>query len=127
RLTSANIGIEISKQKQIVDAAIAERDRLLARAQQRIPQAESTKAQAGAAEADAKRIDAQTKIIALEAKQKEQIVARDQALAEATKQQVDDIKQLEIEYGKLKGNIEAALNAATDEKFSKQLLQLGRD
>jgi tape measure domain-containing protein len=125
RLTSANIQLEIGQQKQIAEQALAQRDRLLARAATKgVPKTERLKAEAGATEADAKRIQALTTINRLQADQRAVVTELDQSLREFQKQQLTDTRRLEIEYAELKGSIEAALNSATDERFREELKAL---
>lgn len=130
RLTSANLEQEIQAQSDVLTDALARQQRFLDRAEQAgIPAAERVKAKAGAAEAGEEVIKAQTKILELRAKQRLALDEVNQLLAEGQKQQINDIRQLEIEYAELTGRIEDALNAATDEKFreSLQALSLAQD
>jgi tape measure domain-containing protein len=125
-LTSSNIELEIREQERIATNALAQQQRFADRAARAgIPAPERVKAKAGAVEAEKIVIEANTKILALRAKQKADITEIDQLLAESQRQQIKDIRQLEIEYATLRGRIEDALNAATDEKFRESLLQLG--
>lgn len=124
RLNSLNLQLEIDEQRKVADEAIAERDRFLARGARRLPPAEAIKVKAGAAEADEKRIEAETKILELQGRQRLLTDELKQSLAEAQKQQLDDVRALEIEYGELTGRIEDALNTATDERFREVLTGL---
>jgi tape measure domain-containing protein len=127
RLTNAGIQFEINEQQKVVDAATAERDRFLERAGRTgLPAAERTRAQGGAAEADERRIKAQTRITELQGRQKANIAEIDQLLRESSKQQQDDVRKLEIEFAELRGRIEDAANAATDDRFRESLQALAR-
>jgi tape measure domain-containing protein len=127
RLTSANLQLEINAQRAIAADALAEQQRLTARSGQRgLPQVERTKAETGTAQAEERAIQARTKILELEQQQRDALAEVGQALAEQSKQQLADTRQLEIEFAELRGSIEAAANAATDERFREQLEQLGR-
>ena len=130
RLTNANLQLEINAQRALADAAADERDRLVKRSQQAgVPPAESTRARAQAAQAEAQRIAAETRIVALQAQQRQNTDEVAQSLAEAQKQQFEDVRKLEGEYAELRGRIEDALNAATDERFreSLQALSIAQD
>lgn len=125
RLTSQNIQLEINQQKQIAEQALAQRDRLLARASQKgVPRAERLRAEAGAEEADARRIQALTIINRLESEQRSLVREVNQALAEAQQQQEKDVRQLQIAYAELTGRIEESLNAATDAAIEERLKAL---
>jgi tape measure domain-containing protein len=127
-LLKDNLQLEINDQKALVDAAIAEQQRFLARAGQAgIPATEKIKAQAGAKTAEEKAIKAQTKILELTDKQRQADAEASQELAEHSRRQQADLRQLEVEYGQLRERIEDALNAATDERFRDSLQQLALD
>lgn len=130
RLTNANLQLEINAQRALASAAADERDRLIKRSQQAgVPPAESTRARAQAAQAEAQRIDAETRIVALQGQQRQLVDEVAQSLAEAQRQQFEDVRKLEGEYAELRGRIEDALNAATDERFreSLQALSIAQD
>jgi tape measure domain-containing protein len=127
RLTSANLGLEIDAQKIIVSDAIAEQKRLAARATQAgLPAPERARAAAGAAGAEEKAIQAQTKILELQQKQRDARVELNQLLAESAKQQQKDVRQLDVQFAELTGRIEDSLNTATIERFREQLEALGK-
>lgn len=125
QLTSANLQLEINAQQQLVDEALAERDRFLARAGAKgVKAPERVRAQAGAKEAEAKAIEATTRLLELQERQRGLITEVKQLTAEALQEQQKDIRQLQIEYAALTGRIEDSLNAATDEKFREALQDL---
>lgn len=125
RLTSTNLQLEIQAQSDILTDAAARQQRFLDRAEAKgIPAAERVRARAQAAEAGEAVIRAETKILELRAKQRLILDEVSQSLAEAQRQQLKDVRQLEIEYAELTGRIEDALNAATDEKFRETLQEL---
>lgn len=124
-LTNSNIELEIREQEKIATNALAQQQRFAERAQRRgIPAPERVKAQAGVVEAEKAVIEANTKILALRAKQKAATQEVNDLLAESQREQIKDVRQLEIEYATLRGKIEDALNAATDEKFAETLKAL---
>lgn len=128
RLTSANLALEINAQREIVNDALAEQRRLIERADKPgLPPAERTKAEAGAAAAFERAIKATTRILELEKQQRDVRLELTQLLAEASRQQEQDVRQLDIEFAELTGRIEDALNAATVERFREQLEALGKD
>lgn len=124
RLTSRNLQLEIDQQQRVVDAAQAERARFQRRLGQRLPPAERAKVRAGEAQAEEKVIRAQTRINELQERQRGITDELRQALAESAQQQLDDIRQLEIEYAELQGRIQDALNAQVVEQFRKRLKEL---
>lgn len=130
RLTNANLQLEINAQRALASAAADERDRLIKRSQQSgIPPAESTRARAQATQAESQRIDAEARIVDLLGQQQRLTDEVAQSLSEAQRQQFEDVRKLEAEYGELRGRIEDALNAATDERFreSLQALSIAQD
>lgn len=125
-LARANLEIEIREQEQIVTSALAEQQRFLERSKRNIPAAERTRAQAEAAEAEQRALEAGTRVLELRSRQGEIDRALAQALAESQQRQLEDIRQLEIEYAELQGRIESAMKAATVERFREELEALGR-
>ena len=125
RLTSANLQLEINAQRALITQAEEEQKRFRERAAiPNLPAAERVKAQGSAAAAEERIIKARTKILDLQQKQRDANVELDQALRESAKQQLDDVRKLEIEFGELQGRIEDAANATTDEKFRESLQAL---
>lgn len=128
RLTNDNINLEIAAQRQIVTDALAEAERLRARSQQKgIPQAERVKAEAGAAEADERATKARIKLLELDQQRRDLVTEVSQLLAEPARQQIIDTQKLEQEWAELRGSIEAAVNAATDERFREELQRLSKE
>ncbi len=126
-LTVANIDLEINAQQKIADAQRAEQLRLLEASKQRgVKPAERVRDQAQSIEAETRAIEAETKIIDLQARQKEILLDVDRLTAESQRQQIKDIRQLEIEYGELRGAIQDSLDTAVVEKYREQLEQLGK-
>lgn len=125
-LTASNLQLEINAQQELINEALAERERFLQRAGAKgVKAPERVRAKAGAVEAEEKAIQAQSKLIQLEEQQKALHVEIKQLTAEALQEQQKDVRQLQIDYGELTGRIEDALNAATDEKFREALHELG--
>jgi len=130
RLTSANLQLEINAQRALITQAEQEQQRFRERAATPgLPAAERTKAGGGAAAAEERIIKARTKVLELQQKQRDLNIELDQLLRESAKEQLNDVRKLEIEFGELQGRIEDALNATTDEKFreSLQALSLAQD
>lgn len=126
-LTRQNIELEIKEQEALHARALAEQERFLARSRKAgIPPAERTRSIAEAAEAEQKAIEAETRIRQLRAEQQRVAVEANQAISEAAKQQIEDVRKLDIEFAELRGSIEDALNTATIEKFRERLLALGK-
>lgn len=127
RLLSAQAGLEIDEQRRTI-AKLAEQE---SRSRRRAGQAgigvvERTRAEAAAAEAATKRKAAETELLRLQQQQRDAQVELQQAIAVAAKQQEEDVRSLQVEYGELTGRIEDALNAATDERFREALQQLAK-
>lgn len=126
-LTRQNIELEIHEQESLHARALAEQERFLARSRKAgIPPAERTRSIAEAAEAEQKAIEAETRIRQLRAEQQRVTVEANQAISEAAKQQVEDVRKLDIEFAELRGSIEDALNTQTIEKFRERLLALAK-
>ena len=125
--TTANIDKELAaEQKKAQDARKAQIRLLAAAKQAGIEETERVKRLAQAAEQEEKAIQAETKAVELESQRRKATLDFKQALAEASVQQVADIRQLQVEYGQLTSRIEDALNTATDERFREALQDLGK-
>lgn len=125
RLTDESLAKEQLAQLEIAREARAAQVRLLEAARStKIPETERVKrrTQAGAQEESA--LKAETRAAEIEAQRARLAGELKRALAEAAIQQVRDIRQLDIEFAELRGNIEAALNARTVERFREQLQEL---
>lgn len=128
RLTSANIGLEIDARRTEAELLKDEEERARARSLRAgISAAERTRAEAAATEAANKRREIETGILRLRDEQDAAQRNLTQALKESTRQQIRDIRELDIEFAELTGRIEDALNAATVEKFRERLEALGKE
>lgn len=125
-LARQNLDREIEQQGQAVKKAREEQLRLLATAQQPgVTDVERGRRQAQAAQANEEAIKAETRLNELLAQRDLITDSLTQALAELDRQQLTDVRQLEIRYAELQGRIEDALDAATVEEFRDSLRELG--
>lgn len=129
-LTDENLAKEHFAQLVIAKDAREAQQRLLGAAlKSGIPETEQVKRRAQAAEFEEKALKAETKAAEIEAQRAKVAGDLKRVLAEANIQQIRDVRQLDIEFAELQGNIEAALNARTVERFREQLqlLSLAQD
>jgi tape measure domain-containing protein len=126
-LADENAREEIARQQQaLVNAQKAQVRLTAAAAQKGIPEAERVRRQAQANQAQEDLIRAETRLSLLELHRT--AIADDlrNALKEASDQQLDDIRQLEVETGKLQDSLAAALDTELLLRFDKQLNELGK-
>lgn len=124
-LTSESVRREIVQQGAIVAAAKKTQASLLAAASVAgIPAAERVKRQAEAAKANEEAIKAEAKLNELVAQRDQVEVELQQTLKLARKQQIDDVRQLDIEFAELQGHVEDALKAQTADRLKEQLRDL---
>lgn len=127
QLTTASVDREITQQAAIVAAAKKTQTRLLAAASvPGIPAAERVKRQAQAAKANEEAIKAEGKLTELTAKRDQAQFDLRQQISLTQHEQINDIRQLDIELADLQGKIEDAFNAETLEKFREKLVDLGK-
>lgn len=126
-LTKENLDKEIEAEAVVAENARAAQARLQAAAlKSGISETERVKRQAQAATQNEKAIRAEARLLELESERAAIAEGLAQELAAAAVQQIKDVRQLEIEFAELKGKIEDALNAATDERFRERLQDLAK-
>jgi tape measure domain-containing protein len=126
-LTNSALAKEAEAQGELVKQARLAQARLLKQAtDQRLPAAERTRRQAQAKEAEAAAIEGERKLIEIQAKRKQLTDEVTFALAEAAVQQREDVRKLEVEFAKLQGAIESALNQEVIDEFDKTLKGLAQ-
>lgn len=125
--TDANLILEGQAATKAVEIARANEVRLRqAATKPGIPETERIKRLTQAEKANEEAIRAGIKLAEIE-RQREQVAAEvQQALAELAVQQVDDIRQLEIEYAELQGRIQDAFDAEIVERFRRRLEDLAK-
>lgn len=124
-LTDAQLAKEQRAQLEIARDARAAQVRLLAAARSsRIPETERVKRQTQAGAQEEQALKAEAKAAEIEAQRTKNASDLKRALAEATIQQVKDVRQLDIEFAELDGRIEDALNTKTIERFREVLQKL---
>jgi len=126
-LTTASVDKEITQQVRVAKAARDLQIRLLAAAEVGgIPAAERVRRQAQAAKANEEAIKAEGKLSQLTAQRNQLQVDLRQELALSQHEQVNDVRQLDIELAQLQGHVEDAFNAETVDRFREKLIDLGK-
>jgi tape measure domain-containing protein len=126
-LTTASVDKEIGQQVRVARAARDLQIRLLAAAEVGgIPAAERVRRQAQAAKANEEAIKAEGKLNQLTAQREQLQVDLRQELALSQHEQVNDIRQLDIELAQLQGHVEDAFNAETVDRFREKLVDLSK-
>lgn len=126
QLNAASLDAEIKQQEKVVESARAAQARLAGEAAKvGIPEQESLRRQAQSAKAQQEAIEAEAKLEQLRAQRGAVETELAQDLKLAQDEQLQSVRQLEIEYAQLRDQIAGALKAETVETFRVQLEELG--